>query len=199
MAQGNRVFHLWQPYLLAKHASLNRRMALLSDTAMSSALWLCQTWLLTRRQRSHFCSWGARMGAQVARTRRSPTEDIGHYWRRLHRCGHGLLRASGGSLEKRRLLKVHSYAGHLARSTSSPMKLALRTRCLAWWRFEQSNHTNRRTGVHPKRFKTWRWESQLVQHYGESSSRDVFDNVGWMLAAQDRNAWKSAGAVFADA
>ena len=95
----------------------------MSVTVMSSALWLCQTWLLTRRQRSHFCSWGARMGAHVARTRRSPTEDIGHYWRRLHRYGHGLLRVPGGSLDARRKLKLHSYAGHIARSTSSIINL----------------------------------------------------------------------------
>ena len=197
MAQGHRVYHLWKPYLLAKHASLSRRLALLSNTVMSSSLWLCQTWLLTRRQSSHFCSWGARMVAQMARTRRSPTEDIGHYWRRLHRYGHGLLRVSGGSLDARRKLKLHSYAGHIARSTSSIIKLALRTRCLSWWRFMQSTHSNKRTGVHPKRFKAWRWESQLVQHYGEVGSQNTFENIGWMLAAQDRNAWRTSGALFA--
>ena len=73
---------------------------------------------------------------------------------------------------------------------------ALHVRCLAWWRYEQARHNNRLNGVHPKRFKVWRWESQLTEHYGEEESRDAFANVGWMLRAQDRDKWKSSLAGF---
>ena len=163
----------------------------------SSILWLCQTWLLTKRQRSHLCSWGARAVARTACTRRSAEENVGEHWRRMHRYGHCLLQNFVGSLDKRRLLKFDAFAGRLARSSSSMMTLALRTRCVSSWRFEQANHKDKRTVAHPKRFKSWPWEAPLVQYYGEASSGNIFHHTGWMLKAQAKEAWRPLGPVCA--
>ena len=196
LAQGNKAFHKWQPHLQCKHASLRRRLELLVSTVFSSSLWLGETWLPTRHQQRHLDSWGARLVARMACVKRNAGEELGQYWRRLHRFGHGLLQLNGGSLGVRRLTALHGYAGHLARSVGT-IGSALRTRCLSWWRFHQANHSSKWDGLRPKRFKVWRWESQLVRHYGEATSELVSDNVGWMLQAQEREAWRSARAAFA--
>ena len=69
---------------------------------------------------------------------------------------------------------------------------ALRTRCLAWWRFYQE----KRLRQHPGRFKVWRWESQLERVYGQVSSPFFDDNVGWMEHAQDRRRWRALSSNF---
>ena len=198
LAQGNKAFHKWQPYLQCKHASLRRRLELLVSTVFSSSLWLGETWLPTRHQQRHLDSWGARLVARMACVKRNAGEELGQYWRRLHRFGHGLLQLNGGGLGVRRLKALHGYAGHLARSAGT-IGTALRTRCLSWWRFQQEAHKGERYGLHPRRFKAWRWESQLEAHYGESSCANVGDSVGWMLRAQERDAWRAGAVAFAGA
>ena len=196
-AQGSKTFHKWRPYLQCRHASLRRRLGLLISTSFSSALWLGQTWLPTRHQEKHLDSWSARLVARMGRLQRKPVEDLGQYWRRMHRFGHQLMQRNGGSLSYRRRMALHGFAGHLARSTGTTMAAALRTRCLSWWRFHQEAYKRKRYGLHPRRFKAWRWESQLEAYYGESSCEHVADNVGWMLRAQDRDRWRACAVAFA--
>ena len=197
LAQGSKVFYKWRSYLQCPYASLRKRMELLVATSFSSALWLGQTWLPTKQQQKHFDSWGARLVSRMACLKRSPSEELGQYWRRMHRFGHTMLREVGGSLGSRRLTALHGYAGHVARSAGTLMESALRTRCLSWWRFQQDLCRGNRYGLHPQRFKAWRWESQLTSFYGEAASENALDNVGWMLRAQDRASWRNAGAAFA--
>ena len=118
-------------------------------------------------------------------------EELGQYWRRLHRFGHGLLQLNGGGLGVRRLKALHGYAGHLARSAGT-IGTALRTRCLSWWRFQQEAHKGERYGLHPRRFKAWRWEQQLVDGYGTVEQPNIFINDGWLEAAADRTSWKAS-------
>ena len=138
-------------------------------------------------------SWGARLIARVARIGCNENEDIGQYWRRLHRSGHALLQLYGGSPNWRRCKTLHRFAGHLARSIDATLSSALHTRCIAWWRYRQQRHLVQ----HPRRFKTWRWESQLADYYGEAQTVNAYANVGWMLQAQQRNLWKDMEDVFA--
>ena len=70
--------------------------------------------------------------------------------------------------------------------------LALRTRCLAWWRYMQ----HRKLMKHPQRFKAWRWEQQLVDFFGEVEGVFVDDDKGWMLLAQNRAAWRDSERAF---
>ena len=114
---------------------------------------------------------------------------VGDYWKKLHRTGHKLMRQLTASLDGLRLLSVHRWAGHAARLSTGPVRMALRTRCLAWWRFFQLPHMP----LHPRRFgKPWRWETQLVTFYGETSSDNPLQaNAGWMKSAQDRASWKA--------
>jgi len=64
---------------------------------------------------------------------------------------------------------------------------------MAWWRFHQKRHLV----THPHRYKTWRWESQLFDYYGEAEAANAFANVGWMLQAQQRSDWREMEDVFA--
>ena len=192
LAQANKVFYRWAPYLQFRQASVQKRVRLLCGTVFLSALWLGEVWLLTRQQARRLSSWGARLSARTVLVQRRGCEDMGQYWRRLHRVGHQWLRQLGGSLDRRRAARVHSFAGHAARNNGSMVHQALHTRPLSWWRYAQARHTSRHDGLHPKRFKVWRWESQLTAFYGEVPSPDAFENVGWLLEAQDRIAWKQS-------
>ena len=197
LTQARKAFHKWQPVLQARHASVWQRLKLAIVTVFTSALWLSSTWNLTKQQSSHLDSWGARLVARVVGLRRAGDEDFGRFWRRMHRVGHNILRKLGGGMVVRRLTQLHAYAGHAARSTNELLYNALRTRCLAWWRYQQALYESKRNGVHPKRFKAWRWEAQVVAFYGEAETEDVTANAGWMRLAQSREAWRSDAERFA--
>ena len=190
LAQATKVFYKRAPYLQRGGASLRKRLQLLGGTVFLSALWLCEIWVLTKQQRRHLSSWGARLASRSVLVRRGAAEEAGQYWRRLHRVGHELLRPSGGTLDRRRATRLHSFAGHTARTRVKIVHAALRTRPLSWWRFHQAMYLRKRGGLHPKRFKVWRWESQLTVFYAEIASDDTSGNVGWMAEAQDRDLWK---------
>jgi len=193
LAQGTKVFHKWKAIVTCREAPLVARIQLTIATVFSAVLWLSETWHLTKRQRKQFNSWGARIMAQVVGVRPRSDDDVATFWRRMFRTGHGVLDAHGGSLEVRRRRRVHAFAGHLARQPEDLPGVALRTRCMAWWRFFQ------KTGgqTHPKRFNPWRLEEQLVAHYGEAASVFLDDSVGWMHQAQTRSTWKTSEELFA--
>jgi len=196
LAQADKVFYRWASFLQFKCVSVLQRLKLLCATVFCSALWLAETWLLTRQQREHLNSWGARIAARTGLVQRKAWEDMGQYWRRLHRFGHKRLRQLGGGLDVRRATRLHSFAGHAARSCEKLMHTALRTRCISWWRYRQARYHSSHDGLHPKRFKCWRWESQLTCYYGEVESEDTAVNVGWMLQAQSRDGWKHSLKAF---
>ena len=125
---------------------------------VSCALWLSERWNPTKATLKRLSSWGARTIALAYGSRKSYEEDAIQFWRRLHRTGHNLCNRLRGSLSKVRAARLHQWAGHLARSQEGILRTALRTRCLAWWRFFQ--HPT--LPLHSKRFgRPSRWESQL--------------------------------------
>ena len=175
IAQATKVFHKWRKVLQCKHAALLRRVRLATTTFFAAALWLSETWHPTKRQRRRLESWGARMVARAAFVRRKTHEDFNDFWRSRRRC------------------RLHGFAGHLARTNIRTAKEALRTRCLAWWRYSQEQGAKR----HPARFEAWRWEEQLTSFYGDAVSHDAYSYVGWILEAQDRGMWKRLESNFA--
>ena len=191
--QAQKAFFKWQPTLLNSSLPRSLRCRLAAQVIFSSLLWLCETWVPTAGQKQKMDSWGARLIARVARIRCNDNEDIGQYWRRLHRSGHDLLQLYGGAPNWRRSRTLHRFSGHLARSMDATLSAALHTRCIAWWRYRQERHLV----AHPRRFKTWRWESQLTDYYGEAQTVNAYANVGWMLQAQQRNLWRDMEDVFA--
>ena len=194
LAQGIKVFHKWKQVLQCPHAAITCRVELCTTTVFAAVLWLSETWHLTQGQCSQLRSWGDRIIARVSRCRRGSSESIDEFWKRLHRTGRSWLQRAGGNLEFRRRSRLHRFAGHNARKEGDITAAALRTRSLAWWRFFQSTKALR----HPKRFNAWRWEDQLEQVYGQSSSVFIDINVGWMAIAQDRQRWRHCEEAFAN-
>ena len=110
------------------------------------------------------------------------------------------MRKCGENPEVARLLSLHRWAGHVARmpAQSQPSQ-ALRARGMQWWRWAQTNHFDKKwTGVHPKRFKVWRWESQVAEIYGDGYAEDTLSNTGWLAAAQSRSSWKEGEKAYSD-
>ena len=191
LAQAAKSLAAWREYLRSPRAALKKRLKLLFSTVFAFALWMSETWLPTKQQREHLLSWGARMASSVAGYSSSfATLSAAQFWRALHRRGHTLLANMGNTLDGLRLTRVHTFAGHLARSSVPDLSLLLRTRCLSWWRREQARYRSKFGGLHPKRFKCWRWESQITAFYGEPHLPDDGTDVGWMALAKDKTFWK---------
>ena len=197
MAQADKAWAKWKPLLTCKWAPVRRRADLAVRAVFSSLLWLAATWTPTGAQQKHLESWAARMMARTVGLRRALSEDMGGWWRRMHREGHLWLRMVGGGPCLRRRVLLHRFAGHLARAVDGVARMALRTRNLAWWRQAQESHKSKHNGVHPARFKTWRWESQLTSFYGETKGQHLNENYGWMALAQQRQLWKVKEESFA--
>jgi hypothetical protein len=199
MAQADKCFAKWRGPLTCSHVSLKRRLALLPLTVWNALLWSSSTWCTTKVQRSQLASWSARVIAKVANVKRRSDSDSATHWRLLHRTGHQLAASQGIAVVPRARLRVFKWAGHLARlSPKAPAAAALRCRNLQWWRWRQQNFlTEPRVpgvrGAHPRRFRIQRWEEQMSVHFAEGA------NTGWLLRAQDRQAWRAASAAAAAA
>ena len=154
--------------------STRRCTALAYRCVFNSALWLAEMWNPTKAQDN------------LLGVKRRESEDIGQFWRSLHSCAPSTIR----------LQKVHRDVGHLARLPSSIVSVALRTSCLAWWRYHQARYVSKWDGLHPKRFNPSRWKSRLALYHGEIEYDDTSQNVGWMLAANDRESWGAGEALF---
>ena len=99
-------------------------------------------------------------------------------------------------------LHLHRLGGHIARMASSAIpKIAMTTKPLAWWRFHQEKWTDKHSGLHPKRFECWRWETQFENWCGMGklvSEKSSPCEVGWMEKAANRNSWKEDAMSFAN-
>ena len=203
LGQAMKQFATWAPLLLSKWLPLPERFKAFKAAICTSVTWLSATWHLTAAQESHLRSWAARQAARVAGIARFPDEDMGQYWRRLHREGHKLLVRFDADPVQLYRTQVHRLGGHLARMPEVKVpKQALLTRPLAWWRFEQANWTDRNSGLHPQRFNCWRWESHFEGWYGKASisAGDASSlSVGWLQRAQNRDEWKDGEMSFARA
>lgn len=200
MAQANKALAKWKPLLTCPWIPRARRVQMLAKTVWPSFLWGSSTWTLTKDQRTKISSWSARSAARVARLRRAPGQLDDQWWRLMHKTGHKLIEKSHIDLVKLCRLRLHGWAGHIARmQPTAPAAQALRCRGLQWWRWRQQQHKltkNKWTGPHPRRYKLYRWEEQLAQHYGEGYSEDIASNTGWLLTAQDRERWRERSASF---
>ena len=139
----------WRHFQRSPRVALKNRLKLLISTVLASALWLSETWLPRQQQREHLTSWCARMASSTAGF--SPhlaAMDVAQFWRALRRRGHRLLASMGTTSDGRRLSRLHTFAGHLARSSVPDLSLLLRTRCLSWWRREQARCHSKSDGLH---------------------------------------------------
>ena len=105
-------------------------------------------------------------------------------WKRLHRAGHSWMGKFGGSLNYRRRLQLHSFAGHSARRQAGDVFDALRTRCLAWWRYHQARFKAAGVTMHHGRPEPHRSNALAVfpsgtiaNQHSETDSKRVKENT----------------------
>lgn len=115
MQQGMNAMHRWKPLLCSRWLPLAQRAKLLPIAIWTSLLWGASTWTPTKAMADRVASWGARAMSTVANIRRAPAEEIGQWWRRLHRQGYRLLQKYTVAPDIVRKLNAHRWAGHLAR------------------------------------------------------------------------------------
>ena len=198
MGRAQATLNRWSSVLRCPWVPAAKRIRVMLKSVWPSLLWGAAVWHPTKEWQDKLSSWGARVAASVAGVKRGITEEIGDWWRRMHRVGHNILEQHGGDANRARRLQLHQWAGHLARlPADSTSGSALRARGLQWWRYAQHRHSSKWDGVHTKRFKCWRWEAQIANVYGDGCSEVVSDNTGWLERAQDRQEWKRGEHAFA--
>ena len=139
---------------------------------------------------------GARMCARIQGVFRRPGEDLGSYWRRLHREGHATLRNLNCAPAAGRRQQFHGLAGHLARSDDARSSAALHCRPLARWRYWQAEAQG--PAQHARFGRPKRWEADLEAWHGMQMASHQGEVVGWMAAAQNREQWRVDGLAFAE-
>ena len=90
---------------------------------------------------------------------------------------------------------------HCKVASSTIPKIAIKTKPLAWWAFRKEKWTDKHSGLHPKRFECWRWETQFENWCGIAklvSEKSSLCKVGWMGKAANRNSWKEDERSFAN-
>jgi hypothetical protein len=203
IGQAMKQFTTWAPLLQSKWLPLADRFKAYKAALCTSVTWLSSTWHLTVAQENHLRSWAARLAARVVGITRCPDEEMGQFWRRLHREGHKLLIRFDADPVRMYRTQVHRLGGHLARMSEDKIpKQALLTRPLSWWRFQQTGWTDRHSGLHPRRFNCWRWEAHFEEYYGAATLLNADGSplsVGWLHRAQDRDIWKQSEATFVKA
>ena len=198
MGKAQATYNRWSSVLRCPWVPAAKRIEIMLKSVWPSLLWGAGAWHPTKVWQHKLSSWGARTAACVAGARRGETEEIGDWWRRMHRTGHAILERHGSDPDQARRLQLHRWAGHLARMPAdSPSGSALRTRGLQWWRFAQRKHHSKWDGVHSKRFNCWRWEAQIADHHGNGCSETMAANTGWLDLAQNRQGWKHKEMAFA--
>ena len=196
MRRATSAFHEWEPILTNKYLPVEGRAAAYKASVIASFCWQAQNWTPTAHQYAYIKSWASRHGSSMGFVRRSPTETLDSWWRRLHRDGHKFMVANNLVVTEIVKERKYSFAGHLARMDSGDVvNRILHARNLAWWRHTQSlsQTHSRKSGEspHPKRFCALaRWESPFENFFGVHSAPAAADVVGWMQAAQDRQAWQ---------
>ena len=202
LGQAMKRFSAWTPMLLSKWLPIEERMKAFKIAIGTSVTWLAATWKLTAAQEKRLRSWAARLVARIKGVTRNHDEEMGQFWRRLHREGHKLLVEFDADPVVTYRLLVHRLGGHLARMPDESVpKQALMTRPLAWWRAEQAKWDDKYSGLHPKRFNCWRWEAHFEDWYGAAvvTEDQAPVEVGWLSRAQTRHLWKKGESAFARA
>ena len=189
IAQATKSWGQWKGLTVCRNISPMKRCWLVYRAVFASLLWMSQCWVPTQAQSCKLNSWGARLLGRTYGVKRRVQDGLGDHWKRLHRSGHMLYERLGANLETLRRRTKFRWAGHLARCDSGVLRLALRTRCLSWWRFFQ--HPT--LPLHRGRFgKPVRWEAELEDAFGKASTDNpMAQSVGWMTAAMDRECWKA--------
>ena len=183
LAQAAKSLAAWKEFLRAPRASLKKRLKLLFSTVFASALWMSETWLPTKQQREHLLSWGARMASSVAGYSSSfATLSAAQFWRALHRRGHALLAKMGNTLDESSIVEATLFCWTFGED--HPFRIchccSEHVVCLGGAE-NKARYRSKFDGLHPKRFKCWRWESQITAFCGEPHLPDDGTEmlVGW--------------------
>ena len=191
--QGAVAMRKWSPIFRSKSVNGKTKLDLMITSVWASVLWGGALWTLTKAMKSAIDSWSARTVSTILGIKRGAEEAMDQWWRRFHRVGHEVLKKRGQTLSNMAERLIHRWAGHVARlPTNHWLAEVVRARAVQCWRWAQQRHTDKWTGVHPKRFKIFRWEDQLCRWHSEGCTQNPWENTGWWKDAQDRLSWRRA-------
>jgi hypothetical protein len=184
-------FHKLRPLLLKRNGDLQKRLKLFDACVGQTALWCCESWLLTKEERRALTSAQNSMLRRIAGPRRYADQPWIEWIKHATRVARKHSQSAGIRMWAEASLRAKwQWAGHVARMDES--RLAKRTsewRDSEWWRTEQEL-PQALISRRPRRGKWFRWENDLRQ-YAEYSSWD-----SWKKVAQDRVLWESKTDAF---
>ena len=168
--QGAVAMRKWSPTFRLKSVNGKTKLNLMVTSVWASVLWGSALWTMTKAMQCAIDS--ARTVSTILGIKRGAEEAKDQWWRRFHRVGHEVLKKRSQSLSNMAERLIHRWVGHVARL---PTNQVVRARAVQCWRWAQQRHTDKWTGVHPKRFKIFRWEDQLCKWHSEGCTNGMVE------------------------
>ena len=162
-------FHEAWPLLRRRDTSLAKRLRLFDAKVGAAALWCCESWTLTRRQKQRLRSTERAMLRRFAGPRCNAAEEYIPWIKRATHCAESKRDEVGiKSWVEAYYWKKWSWAGHIARNDAHRWTCRLtKWRDHTWW----SSLDHRSSACRPLRARAGhfqRWESDLVKLAGGS-------------------------------
>ena len=177
-----KFYTLW-PLLGKRDGNLLKRLQLFDSCVTQTALWCCESWLITQKEKNLLQSTQNRMLRKIAGPRRRPDEDWVEWIKRSTREATGRAKEAGIRFWLNAHLKSKwCWAGHVIRM--SPERLARRAvewRDAEWWAKEVAEVSAQLRMRRPHRTHWFRWEDELRRY----ASRCGWSS--WQSVARTRN------------
>jgi len=177
-----RKFHTLWPLLGKRDGNLSQKLKVFDASVTQTALWCCESWLLTKTEKRLLESTQNNMLRRIAGPRRRPEEQWVDWVKRSTRAA----RKSAQAVGIRFWLEAHlrakwTWAGHVLRM--DPSRLACRStqwRDSVWWTKEIAFPVSLR--MHrPHRTHWFRWEDDLRRYAADRCWSS------WQSVAQKRD------------
>ena len=184
-------FHALWPVLGKRDGNLNKRLWIFDSTVTQTALWCCESWLITQCEKQLLKAVQHAMLRRIAGARRFPSEDWLEWMKRSTRKALSLAKNCGIRMWcETHLRNKWTWAGHISRMAQGRLaRRAMEWRGAEWQQSEL--HLPARLRIRRVARTHWfRWEDEL-RRYGTSCNWQ-----SWQQLSQDREAFASHANAF---
>ena len=184
-------FHSLWPLLGKRDGNLDKRLKLFDSSVTQTALWCCESWLLTQKEKMLLQTTQNTMLRRIAGSRRRPDEEWVDWIKRSTRQAHRAAKDCHIRFwHDAHLQAKWTWAGHVWRMDASRLaRRAVEWRDSEWQATEYKLPASLRIR-RPARTRWFRWEDDL-RRYAEHCSWQ-----SWQTVAQSTDAWNGHAAPF---
>jgi hypothetical protein len=178
-------YHSLWPVLGKRDGNLEKRLRLFDACVTQSALWCCESWLITQREKDLLKSTQNNVLRRIAGPRRKPDETWVEWIKRsTHQALQHAQKAGIRMWVDTYLKNKWLWAGHVLRMSEDRLaRRAATWRDGVWWTSEVNEMPTQLRFRRPHRTHWFRWEDELRRFATNKSW------PSWQSVAQLRNTW----------